>query len=114
MITFIYFTQNLHNILYVDSNNIIMLHFHLLFHSLFYVIRDFHINTNHTYLNIMFSLPQTEHSYKAGPKLLQQLQYCEENLIPLAVVIGQSEIEKGVVKVRVVSTREEVRIRMIV
>lgn len=50
---------------------------------------------------------RTEHSYKNNPKLLVQLQYCEENGIPLALVIGQSEIEKGVVKLRNVVTREE-------
>jgi len=48
-----------------------------------------------------------EHSYKGNAKLLQQLQHCEEMAIPFAVVIGSSEIEKGVVKIRNVVTREE-------
>lgn len=50
---------------------------------------------------------KTEQSYKLDPKILTQLQYCEESGIPLAVVVGMSEIERGVVKLRVVSTREE-------
>ena len=33
---------------------------------------------------------RTEHSYKKNPKLLSQLQYCEENSIPLAVMVGTS------------------------
>jgi len=53
---------------------------------------------------------KTEHSYKKNPKMLNQLQYCEENGIPLAVVIGESELEKGVVKLRSIATREEVEV----
>ena len=44
-----------------------------------------------------------------NPKLLKQLQYCEDHGIPLAIIIGQSELDKGVVKIRNVATREEVR-----
>lgn len=51
---------------------------------------------------------QTEQSYKCNPKALDQFQYCENNGIPIAIIIGQSEIEKGVVKLRNVATREEV------
>jgi len=50
---------------------------------------------------------KTESSYKKNPKLLQQLQYCEENGIPLAVVLGESEIQNNIVKLRNVATREE-------
>ena len=46
-------------------------------------------------------------SYKANPKLLGQLQTCEEQGIPWAIIIGQSELEKGVVKLRHVSSRQE-------
>jgi len=53
---------------------------------------------------------RTEQSYKKNPKMLTQLQYCEEQGIPLAVVLGESEIAKGVVKVRSVNTREEVEV----
>jgi len=54
---------------------------------------------------------KTEHSYKKNPKMLNQLQYCEENLIPLAVVLGSSEIEAGVVKLRDIQTRAEVEVK---
>ena len=50
---------------------------------------------------------KTEHSYKKNPKMLNQLQYCEENGIPLALVIVESELEKGVVKLRSITSREE-------
>jgi len=50
---------------------------------------------------------KTEQSYKKNPKLLQQLQYCEDNQIPLAVVIGESELQSGIVKLRNVVTRAE-------
>ena len=51
---------------------------------------------------------QTEQSYKGKAKILNQLQYCEQNLIPLAVVIGKSEVENNVVKIRNISDRSEV------
>jgi len=54
---------------------------------------------------------RTEHSYKKNPKMLSQLQYCEENGIPLAVVIGESEIAAGIVKLRDVVTREELEVK---
>uniref|UniRef100_A0A6M2CRR1 histidine--tRNA ligase n=1 Tax=Rhipicephalus microplus TaxID=6941 RepID=A0A6M2CRR1_RHIMP len=50
---------------------------------------------------------KVEHSYKQNPKLLAQLQYCEERSIPLAIIIGESELQKGVIKLRKVATREE-------
>lgn len=50
---------------------------------------------------------QTEQSYKKNPKMLNQLQHCEENGIPLAVVLGESELKRGVVKVRNITTRQE-------
>lgn len=50
---------------------------------------------------------KTEHSYKKNPKMLNQLQHCEENGIPLAVVLGESELKRGVVKVRNITTRQE-------
>ncbi|XP_050433135.1 histidine--tRNA ligase, cytoplasmic [Adelges cooleyi] len=54
---------------------------------------------------------EAEHSYKKNPKLLAQLQHCEENEIPWAIVIGDSEIEKGIVKIRNVATRQEEEIK---
>lgn len=53
---------------------------------------------------------QTEQPYKKNPKLLAQLQHCEEKGIPWAIILGESEIERGVVKLRNVSTREEVEV----
>eukprot|EP00096_Caligus_rogercresseyi_P008035 TRINITY_DN2630_c0_g1_i2.p1 TRINITY_DN2630_c0_g1~~TRINITY_DN2630_c0_g1_i2.p1 ORF type:complete len:519 (+),score=168.31 TRINITY_DN2630_c0_g1_i2:316-1872(+) len=53
---------------------------------------------------------KTEHSYKKNPKMLNQLQYCEENEIPFAIVIGESELQKGVVKLREISSREETEV----
>lgn len=50
---------------------------------------------------------RTEQSYKLNPKLLIQLQHCEEAGIPFAVLIGDSELDRGVVKLREVSTRQE-------
>lgn len=39
--------------------------------------------------------------------MLTQLQYCEENQIPYAVIFGDSELAKGIVKLRDVVTRIE-------
>ncbi|KAJ3631209.1 hypothetical protein MTP99_012352 [Tenebrio molitor] len=53
---------------------------------------------------------KVEHSYKKNPKLLAQLQHCEEYSVPLAVILGESEIQKGVVKLREVNSRAEVEV----
>ena len=53
---------------------------------------------------------KSEQPYKKNPKMLTQLQYCEENRIPLAVIIGESELERGVVKLRVIESREEAEV----
>lgn len=55
-------------------------------------------------------LLQVEHSYKNNPKLLAQLQHCEEYQIPLAVILGESELQRGVVKIREVVTRNETEV----
>ncbi|KAB7501841.1 Histidine--tRNA ligase, cytoplasmic [Armadillidium nasatum] len=52
-----------------------------------------------------------ETSYKNNPKLLNQLQYAEENQIPLVILVGESEIKEGVIKIRVTETREEVTVK---
>uniref|UniRef100_A0A8D2BJL0 Histidine--tRNA ligase, cytoplasmic n=2 Tax=Sus scrofa TaxID=9823 RepID=A0A8D2BJL0_PIG len=49
--------------------------------------------------------------YKKNPKLLNQLQYCEEAGIPLVAIIGEQELKDGVVKLRSVTSREEVDVR---
>jgi len=51
-----------------------------------------------------------EHSYKGNPKLLAQLQHCEEQGIPLVAILGEDEIKRGVVKLRDVTTRQEVEL----
>uniref|UniRef100_A0A146UP78 histidine--tRNA ligase n=1 Tax=Fundulus heteroclitus TaxID=8078 RepID=A0A146UP78_FUNHE len=47
------------------------------------------------------------YSGKQRAKFLDQVQYCENNHIPFCLVIGQSEVEDGVVKLREVETRTE-------
>ncbi|XP_072923522.1 histidine--tRNA ligase isoform X2 [Hemitrygon akajei] len=53
---------------------------------------------------------KAEIMYKKNPKLLNQFQYCEETGIPLVAILGEEEIKEGVVKLRVVSTREEINV----
>jgi len=53
---------------------------------------------------------RAEQPYKKNPKMLNQLQYCEESGIPFAVIIGESELQKGVVKLREIATREETEV----
>ncbi|KAM9603301.1 histidine--tRNA ligase, cytoplasmic-like isoform 3-T3 [Morphnus guianensis] len=53
---------------------------------------------------------KAEMLYKKDPKLLKQLQYCEDTGIPFAAIIGEQELTDGVVKLRDVATREEVDI----
>lgn len=55
---------------------------------------------------------RAEHSYKLNPKLLVQLQYCEEHSIPFAVVFGDAELERGVVKLREVFSRTETEVKL--
>ncbi|KAL1116054.1 hypothetical protein AAG570_005549 [Ranatra chinensis] len=50
---------------------------------------------------------KAEHSYKNNPKLLAQLQHCEEMGVPLVAILGQDEVARGVVKLREVVTRQE-------
>lgn len=50
--------------------------------------------------------------YRKDPKLLKQLQYCEDTGIPLVAIIGEQELRDGVVKLRDVATREEVRMSL--
>ena len=53
-------------------------------------------------------LPQVEVLYKRNPKLLSQLQHCEDTGIPLVAILGEQELRDGVVKLRNVANREEV------
>ncbi|CAO2593773.1 Histidine--tRNA ligase, mitochondrial [Lemmus lemmus] len=51
---------------------------------------------------------KAEMLYKNNPKLLAQLHYCEKTDIPLMVIIGERELNEGVIKLRSVASREEV------
>lgn len=51
---------------------------------------------------------QAEVMYKRNPKLLSQLQHCEETGIPMVAILGEQELKDGVVKLRNVASREEV------
>uniref|UniRef100_A0A8C8CRF4 histidine--tRNA ligase n=1 Tax=Oncorhynchus tshawytscha TaxID=74940 RepID=A0A8C8CRF4_ONCTS len=51
---------------------------------------------------------KTEVMYKKNPKLLSQLQHCEDSGIPLVAILGEQELKDGVVKLRTVHSREEV------
>ncbi|VDK81755.1 unnamed protein product [Litomosoides sigmodontis] len=44
---------------------------------------------------------------KKNPKMLDQMQYCEENKIPLAIIVGERELEEGILKLRDVPSRVE-------
>ncbi|VDN03772.1 unnamed protein product [Thelazia callipaeda] len=50
---------------------------------------------------------KAEMALKANPKMLDQMQYCEEYKIPLAVIIGECELQENIVKLRDVPTRTE-------
>uniref|UniRef100_A0A8C1KDF9 histidine--tRNA ligase n=1 Tax=Cyprinus carpio TaxID=7962 RepID=A0A8C1KDF9_CYPCA len=58
-------------------------------------------------------LKLTSELWNAGIKknlmLLSQLQHCEETGIPLVAIIGEQELKDGVVKLRNVASREEVK-----
>jgi histidyl-tRNA synthetase len=48
-----------------------------------------------------------EHSYKPNPKMLDQFQYSEDHGVPIILIIGNDELNAGIVKLRVTKTREE-------
>lgn len=52
---------------------------------------------------------QAELLYKKNPKMLTQFQFCEENGIPFCAVLGESELKEGVVTLRDMCSRQEVR-----
>ncbi|XP_051870003.1 histidine--tRNA ligase isoform X2 [Pristis pectinata] len=53
---------------------------------------------------------KAEITYKKNPKLLNQLQHCEDAGIPLVAIIGNRKLKEGIVKLRDVSTREEINV----
>jgi len=48
-----------------------------------------------------------EHVFKDNAKLLTQFQYCEDKNIPYAIVFGENELKKGVVKIRDIKARKD-------
>ena len=40
--------------------------------------------------------------------MLNQFQFCEDNGVPFCVIIGESELQKGVVTLRDMNSRQEV------
>ncbi|EJD74764.1 histidyl-tRNA synthetase, variant [Loa loa] len=50
---------------------------------------------------------KAEMALKANPKMLDQMQYCEEHKIPLAIIVGERELEEGILKLRDVPSRAE-------
>lgn len=53
---------------------------------------------------------RSEHSSKENPKILHQIKHCEKHEIPYGVIIGDSELQRNVVKIRTIGTREEIEI----
>lgn len=51
-----------------------------------------------------------ETSYKTNAKLLTQYQLCEKSAIPVCVYFGMTELAEGVVTVRTVASREEIKV----
>ncbi|EDO41764.1 predicted protein [Nematostella vectensis] len=49
--------------------------------------------------------------YKKNPKMLNQFQFCEEGGVPLCLVIGEKELEEGIVTLRDMESREEVSVK---
>ncbi|KAL3994088.1 Timeless family protein [Acanthocheilonema viteae] len=45
---------------------------------------------------IMKEKSKAEMALKANPKMLDQMQYCEEHKIPLAIIVGERELEEGI------------------
>ncbi|XP_031623207.1 histidine--tRNA ligase, cytoplasmic-like [Contarinia nasturtii] len=53
---------------------------------------------------------RSEHSYKENPKLVRQLEYSLKHGIPYAIIIGDSELQRNVFKLRTFATHEEIEI----
>jgi histidyl-tRNA synthetase len=66
------------------------------------------INKKFWLFKVCFS--KAEFSYKSNGRLLDQLSFCEEGLIPYCIIIGTEEIKNNIVKLRNVETRNEVTI----
>ncbi len=49
-------------------------------------------------------------SYHANWNFLRQMEVCNKRSIPWAVVIGKTELDNGVVRLRHVASREEMEV----
>ncbi|XP_065183390.1 histidine--tRNA ligase-like [Sycon ciliatum] len=54
---------------------------------------------------------KAELAYRKNPRMLDQMQYCEAEGIPLALIIGSRELENDEVSLRVVDTREQIAVK---
>jgi histidyl-tRNA synthetase len=45
--------------------------------------------------------------YRENVKVVTAFQFCEAEHIPICAILGDSEVSKGIVKLRVMSTRQE-------
>ncbi|CAK9292074.1 unnamed protein product [Gordionus sp. m RMFG-2023] len=51
-----------------------------------------------------------EHPMKENSKILSQFQFCEDYNIPLAVIIGETELKEGIVTLRDILSRTEISV----
>lgn len=51
---------------------------------------------------------KAEFMFKGNPKLARQLAHCEKANIKLAIILGQSELDRGIVKIKDLTTKVEV------
>ncbi|KAK2587464.1 hypothetical protein KPH14_003170 [Odynerus spinipes] len=70
--------------------------------------KNLHEHRMHVLSDLWDAGIKAEQAYKKNAKLLAQLQHCEENGIPLAIILGEGELARGEVTLREVSTRKEV------
>ncbi len=52
-------------------------------------------------------LYQASFTYKAKPKLQVQFDTCDDERIPLSVIVGKSEIEAGEVKIKDMTSKDK-------
>lgn len=50
---------------------------------------------------------KAEIMYKENPKFLDQMNHCEKNFIPFALILGGDELKQGIVKIKEVANRDD-------
>ena len=50
---------------------------------------------------------KAETGYSNSPKMKSQIEHCIQNSIPYLIIVGENEINEGIVKIKVVDTKEE-------